>query len=84
MHFGILYTTRYQCLRLKIKPRFIKNKLRDSLNYQEATPVDNDLELECLLFEEEENQTLLIDQEFLDKTETISERWASWVNVVNR
>ncbi len=45
--------------------------------------MDNDLELEGLLFEEEENQTSLMDQEFLDKTETISERWASWINIVN-
>lgn len=45
--------------------------------------MDNDLELEGLLFEEEENQNIFLEQEYLDNTETISERWASWVNAVN-
>ncbi len=45
--------------------------------------MDNDLELEGLLFEEEEKQNVLKDQEILDNTDSISERWASWVNIVN-
>jgi hypothetical protein len=45
--------------------------------------VDNDLELEGLMFEEEEKQNVLMEQEFLDNTDNISERWASWVNIVN-
>jgi hypothetical protein len=46
--------------------------------------VDNELELEDFLFEEEEKQNVVLDQEFLDNAEKISERWASWVNVINR
>jgi hypothetical protein len=46
--------------------------------------VADELELEGLLFEEDEMQEFLIDNESLDTNDNLSERWASWVNVVNR
>ncbi len=46
--------------------------------------MDDDLELEGLFFEEEEKQNVFSDKEFSDNNDTISERWASWVNTVNR
>ncbi len=45
--------------------------------------MDNDLELEGLLFEEEE-QKISFEQESLESNESLSERWAAWVNIVNR
>ena len=45
--------------------------------------MNNDLELEGLMFEEEEKQNVLLEQESLDNCDKLSERWASWVNVVN-
>jgi len=46
--------------------------------------VDNDLELEGLLFDEEEKQNVFSEQESSENSENLSERWASWVNIVNR
>ena len=46
--------------------------------------MSDELELESLLFEEDEKLDFLIEQESLDISENLSERWASWVNVVNR
>ena len=46
--------------------------------------MDDDLELEGLLLEEEK-QNVFIDSEPVDiDNNTITERWASWVNTVNR
>lgn len=44
----------------------------------------DELELESLLFEEDEKQEFLIEHEPLDNSDNLSERWASWVNVVDR
>ena len=44
----------------------------------------DELELEGLLFEEDEKQDFLIEHESLDNSDNLSERWASWVNTVNR
>lgn len=46
--------------------------------------MENDLELESVLFEEEENQNVFSEQIHLEKDDSLSERWASWVNIVNR
>lgn len=46
--------------------------------------MSDDLELEGLLFEEDEKLDFLIEKESEDNGEKLSERWASWVNVVNR
>ena len=46
--------------------------------------VEKDLELEGLLFEDEEKQNVFIDQDSLDIDKTLTERWASWVNIINR
>ncbi len=46
--------------------------------------MSDELELESLLFEEDEKPDFLIEQESQDNSENLSERWASWVNVVNR
>ena len=46
--------------------------------------MDNNLELEGLLFEEEEKQNVFLEQESSEISDNLSERWASWVNVVNR
>lgn len=46
--------------------------------------MDNDLEMEDLLFEEEEKQSVLPEQESLENCESLSDRWSSWVNIVNR
>ena len=47
--------------------------------------MDNDLELDGLLFEEDEIQNIYLEQESSEsKSESLSERWASWVNAVNR
>ncbi len=46
--------------------------------------VDKDLELEGLLFEEEENKNVFLEHESSENNDNLSERWASWVNIVNR
>ena len=46
--------------------------------------MDNDLELEGLLFEEEEKQNVFLEQESSEISDNLSERWASWVNVVDK
>jgi len=46
--------------------------------------VENDLELEGLLFEDEENKNILTDQDTSDVDKTITERWSCWVNIINR
>ena len=46
--------------------------------------MSDELELEGLLFEEDEKPDFLIEQESLDNSNNLFERWASWVNVVNR
>ncbi len=44
----------------------------------------NELELESLLFEEEESMDFQIESDLPEPSETIYERWASWVDIVNR
>ena len=44
----------------------------------------DELELESLLFEEDEKLDFLIEQESLDNSDNLSERWASWVNIVDK
>ena len=46
--------------------------------------MEKDLELEGLVFEDEEKQNVFIDQDSLDIDKTLTERWASWVNIINR
>ncbi|MCK5199016.1 MAG: hypothetical protein KAR21_11730 [Spirochaetales bacterium] len=46
--------------------------------------MDNELELEGLLFEEEENQNIFLEQEPSEQKSSLSDRWASWLNIVNR
>ena len=46
--------------------------------------MDNELELEGLSFEEEEMQNIYKEQESSENSDNLSERWASWVNIVNR
>ncbi len=46
--------------------------------------MENDLELEGLLFEDEENKNILTDQDTSDVDKTITERWSCWVNIINR
>lgn len=46
--------------------------------------MDNDLELESLLFEDDENKNVFLEQESSENNDNLSERWASWVNIVNR
>ena len=46
--------------------------------------MDNDLELEGLLFEEEEKKNVFLEQESSENSDNLSERWASWVNVVDK
>ena len=45
--------------------------------------MDDDLELEGLSFEEEK-QNVFLEQESSENSDNLSERWASWVNIVNR
>lgn len=44
----------------------------------------DELELESLLFEEDEKLDFLIEQESLDNSDNLSERWAFWVNIVDK
>ena len=46
--------------------------------------MDNELELEGLSFEEEEKQNVFLEQESSENSDNLFERWASWVNVVNK
>jgi len=46
--------------------------------------VDNELELEGLMFEENKEQFVFPEEEAPEDKESLSDRWASWVNIVNR
>ncbi|MCF6334273.1 MAG: hypothetical protein L3J12_00845 [Spirochaetales bacterium] len=44
----------------------------------------NELELEGLLFEEDESIDFQTESDLPDTAATMSERWASWIDIVNR
>ena len=46
--------------------------------------MSDELELEGLLFEEDEKPDFLIEQESLGNSDKLTERWASWVDVVDK
>ena len=46
--------------------------------------MEEDLELEMMLFENEENLDLYQDSDPVEPTANLTDRWAHWVNVVNR
>jgi len=46
--------------------------------------VDNELELEGLMSEENNGQFIFPEEEVSEDKESLSDRWASWINIVNR
>jgi len=46
--------------------------------------VDNELELEGLMFEESSGSFIFPEEEAPEDQESLSDRWASWINIVNR
>ena len=46
--------------------------------------MDNDLELEGLLFEVKDGKYIFPEEEAPEDKESLSDRWASWINIVNR
>jgi len=46
--------------------------------------VDNELELEGLEFEENNGQFVFPEEEVPEDKESLSDRWASWISIVNR
>ena len=46
--------------------------------------VENELELEEMMFKENSGQFIFPEEEAPEEKESLSDRWSSWVNIVNR
>lgn len=45
--------------------------------------MENDLELDDLIFDDEEQQDIFIDQDSVENETSLFDRWASWVDIID-
>ena len=46
--------------------------------------MDDELELDEMLCDDEENANPLLDKAPLQDTVNLTDRWANWINIINR